>query len=72
MSDEPTLTPEEEIAKLKRRVRTLEYQAERMKRAMTLMMETLRVPAADRKFMQIAGPARRCINLIKPFINIDA
>ena len=68
MSDEHTLTPEEEIAKLKRRIRALEYQDDRMNRAFALVYETLKVPAANQKFMQIAGPARRCINLIKPFL----
>ena len=39
-----------------------------MKMALAKVYERMQDPANNRRFMQIAGPARECINLAKPFL----
>ena len=56
-------------------MKKLERQIERLQRdnaAMTSVMvkihERMQGPASNKRFMQIAGPARECLNLTKPFL----
>ena len=56
-------------------MKKLERQIERLRRdnaAMTSVMvkihERMKGPAANQRLMQIAGPARECLNLTKPFL----
>ena len=46
------------LKRMDRRVRELETALQQLK-------EILAVPASNRQMMQIAGPARRCLNIIK-------
>ena len=39
-----------------------------MKMALEKVHERMQGPANNRRFMQIAGPARECLNLAKPFL----
>jgi hypothetical protein len=39
-----------------------------MKMALVKVHERMQGPANNRRFMQIAGPARECLNLAKPFL----
>ena len=39
-----------------------------MKMALAKVHERMQGPANNRRFMQIAGPARECLNLAKPFL----
>jgi hypothetical protein len=50
-----------------RAIRDMQRENEKMRAALTKIHERMRVPAGNRRFMQIAGPARECINLAKPF-----
>jgi hypothetical protein len=36
--------------------------------ALEKVHERMQGPANNRRFMQIAGPARECLNLAKPFL----
>jgi hypothetical protein len=47
----------------------LQRENQMMKAALGKIHERMIGPANNRTFMQIAGPARECINLSKPFIN---
>ncbi len=53
-----TAAIENQKARLDLRVRELETALQQLK-------EILAVPASNRQMMQIAGPARRCLNIIK-------
>ena len=52
------LMQEKHSDSLERRVKALEAALEQLKTILT-------VPASNRVMMQIAGPARRCLNIIK-------
>jgi hypothetical protein len=39
-----------------------------MRMALEKVHERMQGPASNRRFMQIAGPARECLNLAKPFL----
>lgn len=43
-----------------------------MKMALGKVHERMQGPANNRRFMQIAGPARECLNLAKPFLPPNA
>lgn len=52
----------------RRKIRALQYDNRRMVAALHKIREVMQGPANNRRFMQIAGPARECLNLTKPFI----
>jgi len=52
---------------LERERNRLKQENEQMKRLMGQVAQVLLPCAANRRFMQIAGPARQCLNLVKPY-----
>lgn len=47
---------------------SLALENEAMRRTLSEIRKILQGPASNMRFMQIANPARQCINLIKPFL----
>ena len=56
-------------AEQKKKIRSLVNENYNMRWTINRINSVLQSPASNRKFMQIARPARECINLTKPFIN---
>lgn len=52
-----------------RAIFNLQFENRKMKAAMEKIHERMQGPANNRRFMQIAGPARECLNLAKPFLH---
>ena len=51
-----------------RKKRKLQQETKAMRNALRNIYEELKVPAGNQRMMQIARPARTCMNLAKPFI----
>ena len=51
-----------------RAIINLQFENRKMKAALAKIHERMQGPANNRRIMQIAGPARECLNLAKPFL----
>jgi hypothetical protein len=58
----------ETMKKLERQIERLQRDNAAMTSAMVKIHERMKGPASNQRFMQIAGPARECLNLAKPFL----
>lgn len=55
---------EQDLARLRRELRRANDTIERHGRTFSLIRKILQVPASNLQLMQIAGPARRVLNLL--------
>ena len=58
----------EVMKKLERQIERLHRDNAAMTSVMAKIHELMQGPASNQRYMQIAGPARECLNLTKPFL----
>jgi hypothetical protein len=55
----------------RRKIFDLQRENREMKAALLKIRNAMKTPANNRTFMQIAGPARECLNITRPFCKTE-
>jgi hypothetical protein len=62
-------TPDPELVALRAVNESLKIQRDNLLKDLGKIKNILSVPAGNRRLMQIAQPARECLNIIKPWLD---
>lgn len=62
----------ETMKKLERQIERLQQDNAKMTSVMVKIHERMKGQASNQRYMQIAGPARECLNLTRPFLPENA